>query len=179
MDQELVIAQTKRWIREIVIGLNFCPFANQEFKNDTIKYLVTETKDMSLAMQFLIRECVYLDQHEETATTLIIFSEGFRDFDEYLYLVNLCEKLIRKQRYEGIYQVASFHPDYTFEGEDPDDPANYTNRSIYPMLHILREEQLENALDKFPDPDAIPGKNIALARRKGLKQMQALRAACL
>jgi len=179
MDQELVIAQTKRWIREIVIGLNFCPFANQEFKNDTIKYLVTETKDMSLAMQFLIRECVYLDQHEETATTLIIFSEGFRDFDEYLYLVNLCEKLIRKQRYEGIYQVASFHPDYTFEGEDPDDPANYTNRSIYPMLHILREEQLENALDKFPDPYTIPEKNIALARQKGLKQMQALRAACL
>ncbi len=179
MDTTLIIDQTKRWIKEIVIGLNFCPFANQEYKNNTIRYQVSDTKDMSVAMMQLFEECTFLDNNNEISTTLIIFSEGFQDFDEYLFLVNLCEKLLRKQKYEGIYQIATFHPDYVFEGEDPEDPANYTNRSIYPMLHILREEQLENAIDRFPDTESIPEKNIEVARNSGIEKMKALRAACL
>lgn len=89
------------------------------------------------------------------------------------------ERLISKENYDGIFQIASFHPDYCFEGSDENDPANYTNRSIYPMLHILREESLTKALNLYPNPEDIPAHNIAFARQKGLKYMQLLRAACL
>lgn len=178
MDTTLIIDRTKQWVKDIVIGLNFCPFANKEYKSNTIRYQVSDTKDMSVAMMQLYDECVFLDEHTNTSTTLIIFSEGFKDFDEYLFLVNLCEQLLRKQKYEGIYQIATFHPDYIFEGEAPEDAANFTNRSPYPMLHILREEQLEEAIDKFPDTETIPEKNIAMARQIGTEKMKALLSAC-
>jgi hypothetical protein len=178
MDNKLFIQQTKKWIKDVVIGLNFCPFANKEYKNDTIRYQVSSSKDMNEVMMQLFEECVFLDLNEETSTTLLILSEGFQDFEEYLFLVDLCEKLLRKQKYEGVYQIATFHPEYVFEGEDPLDPANFTNRSIYPMLHLLREEQLEDAIDNFPDTELIPEKNIEVARKLGLEKLQALRAAC-
>jgi hypothetical protein len=142
MENSLIILQTKKWIKDVVIGLNFCPFANKVYINDTIRYQVSYSKDMSEVMMQLFEECVFLDLNEETSTTLLILSEGFQDFEEYLFLVDLCEKLLRKQKNEGVYQIATFHPEYVFEGEDPLDPANYTNRSLYPMLHLLREEQL-------------------------------------
>jgi hypothetical protein len=178
MENTLIIQQTKKWIKDVVIGLNFCPFANKEYKNDTIRYQVSSSKDMSEVMMQLFEECVFLDLNEETSTTLLILSEGFQDFEEYLFLVDLCEKLLRKQKYEGVYQIATFHPEYVFEGEDPLDPANFTNRSIYPMLHLLREEQLEDAIENFPDTELIPEKNIEVARKLGLEKLKALRAAC-
>lgn len=178
MENTLIIQQTKKWIKDVVIGLNFCPFANKEYINDTIRYQISNSKDMSEVMMQLFEECVFLDLNEETSTTLIILSEGFQDFEEYLFLVDLCEKLLRKQKYEGVYQIATFHPEYVFDGEDPLDPANFTNRSIYPMLHILREEQLEDAIENFPDTESIPEKNIDVARKLGLEKLQALRAAC-
>jgi hypothetical protein len=178
MENTLIIQQTKKWIKDVVIGLNFCPFANKEYKNDTIRYQVSNSKDMSEVMMQLFEECVFLDLNEETSTTLLILSEGFQDFEEYLFLVDLCEKLLRKQKYEGVYQIATFHPEYVFDGEDPLAPANFTNRSIYPMLHLLREEQLEEAIENFPDTELIPEKNIEVARKLGLEKLQALRAAC-
>lgn len=178
METTLVIDQTKKWIKSMVIGLNFCPFANQEYKNDTIRYQVSDTKDLSVAMMQLFDECTFLDQNETTSTTLIIFKDGFKEFDEFLFLVNLCEQLLRKQKYEGIYQIATFHPDYVFEGEAPDDPSNYTNRSPYPMLHLLREDQLEEAIEKFPDTETIPERNIELTKKMGIEKIKALRAAC-
>ena len=108
-------------------------------------------------------------------TTFIIFPDNFSDFETYLDLVELSEALAADQGYEGIYQIASFHPEYCFEGAEADDPANYTNRSIYPMLHLLREDSLSDALDNFPDAESIPERNIAFAQRKGLAFMQSLR----
>lgn len=178
MNTTLVIDQTKKWVKNMVIGLNFCPFANQEYKNDTIRYQVSDTIDLSVAMMQLFDECTFLDDNESISTTLIIFKDGFKEFDEFLFLVNLCEQLLRKQKYEGIYQIATFHPDYVFEGEDPNDPSNYTNRSPYPMLHLLREEQLEEVIEKFPDTETIPEKNIELTRKLGIEKIKALRAAC-
>lgn len=178
-DTSLIVSQTQKWVKNIVIGLNFCPFANQEYKNNTIRYQVSDTKDLSVAMMQMYEECLFLDENPSTATTLIIFSEGFKSFDEYLFLVDLCEQLLRKQKYEGIYQIATFHPDYVFEGEDKDDPSNFTNRSPYPMLHLLREDQLELAIDKFPDTELIPERNIKLSKEIGLEKMKSLLAACL
>ena len=94
-------------------------------------------------------------------------------------MVELAETLVEEEDYEGIYQVASFHPDYCFADAEIDDPANYTNRSIYPMLHILREASVTNAVDNYPDVEGVPERNMAFSREKGLKYMQLLRAACM
>ena len=93
--------------------------------------------------------------------------------------MELSEKLLKKEGYEGIYQLATFHPLYLFAGSAANDPANYTNRSPYAMLHLLREESLTAAIDRYPDTTRIPEKNIAYAQQKGLAAMKALREACM
>ena len=163
----------------MVIGCNFCPFAAKAVLKKTIRYVVVEEGDIESSLELFFTELRLLDQVAEVETTLIIFPHHFADFEDYLDLVELAEALIVEQNYEGVYQVASFHPDYCFEGAEADDPANYTNRSIFPMLHILREDSLSDALDNFPDAEGIPEKNIAFARRQGLKNMQMLRDACI
>jgi uncharacterized protein len=94
-------------------------------------------------------------------------------------LVELAEDLNAEEDYEGIYQIASFHPEYCFAGAETEDAANYTNRSVYPMLHILREDSITKALEFFQDAAGIPDRNIAFAHEKGVKYMAALRAACM
>lgn len=176
---DLQIEQTKKWILDVVIGCNFCPFAAKEFKKNSIKYTVQESKDIADCLSSLMKEVLILDEEKEIETTFLILPNGFNDFNEYLYLVSLVEKLIKKEKYEGIYQVASFHPNYCFQGAKNDDAANYTNRSIYPMLHILREDSIENVLEKYPNPESIPEKNIDFARERGVEYMKKLRDACL
>ena len=173
------ISQTKKWITDVVIGCNFCPFAAREVKQDRVHYEITGTNELAVALELLIGECRRLDENANVETTLLIFSQGFASFDAYLDLVSLAEQTLKHHRYEGVYQVASFHPLYCFDGEEEDDAANYTNRSPYPMLHLLREESIEKALEKYPDPDSIPGRNIEFARKKGEAYMRALRDACL
>lgn len=174
-----VITQTKKWITDVVIGCNFCPFAAREVKQDRVRYEITETDDLAVALELMIEECRKLDADPSIETTLIIFPQGFPSFDTYLDLISLAEKTLAHYHYEGVYQVASFHPQYCFEGEEEDDAANYTNRSPYPMLHLLREESVEKALEKYPEPESIPEQNIQFARKKGEAFMKALRNACL
>ena len=109
----------------------------------------------------------------------MIFSKGFEDFLQYLNLVDKGERLLIKEKYEGIYQLASFHPQYLFAGANENDPANYTNRSPYPMLHILREHSITKALENFVDPDSIPRKNIDFTKAKGIGYMKMLAASCM
>ncbi len=174
-----VIVQTKKWIVEVVVGCNFCPFAAREIKGNSIHYQVETATELAACLQSFLQECVRLDQDETLATTLLIFPGGFQRFDEYLELVALAEKLLKKSGYEGVYQVASFHPRYRFAKTVADDPANYTNRSIYPMLHLLREEQVEKALARYPHPEKIPDDNIDFARAKGEAYMRMLRESCI
>lgn len=163
-----VIERTKTWIREIVIGLNFCPFARKPFKEELILYKLDDTSDEAVALESFINTCRFLDKNPVMETALLIFPNGFSDFEEYLDLVDLSEKLLKEEGYEGVYQVASFHPSYIFAGSDENDPANYTNRSPYPMLHLLREDLLEIAIDKHANVDDIPNQNIAKAQSLGL-----------
>lgn len=179
INQEQVINQTKKWISDVVVGCNFCPFAAKEVKKNSIYYTVETSKDIADALTKLIREFNRLDEDENIETSFIILPNGFNDFNEYLHLTDLANKLIKKEKYEGVYQVASFHPNYCFSGSNDLDAANYTNRSIYPMLHILRENSIEKALEKYPDPDNIPNRNIDFAQKKGLAYMKMLRDACL
>lgn len=171
-----VIAHTKRWISGVVIDCNFCPFAAREMRLDTIHYEVDTGTDRQRFPQAFLEECRRLDRHPENETTLLIFPNGLESFDDYLDLLAEAESLLVKHNYEGIYQVASFHPLYCFADCEPDDAANYTNRSIYPMLHLLREDTVEKALLRHPNP---AGDNIRFSRAQGSARMRALRDACL
>jgi hypothetical protein len=100
-------------------------------------------------------------------TTLLVLTEGLEDFDDYLDLLEIAEALLADRGYEGTFQLASFHPDYVFADAEPDDPANFTNRSPYPMWHLLREAGLERALEHHPDPEGIPARNVEAMRELG------------
>lgn len=175
---EKIIEQTNNWIKSVVIDCNFCPFAAKALFNKSIRYVIKTDVSITESLAALKTELDELENKTDIETSFIIFANNFLDFDDYLDLVQEAEQLLTKQNYDGVYQIASFHPDYCFEGANEDDAANYTNRSIYPMLHILREESLTKALSLFPNPEEIPHKNIDFARQKGLKYMQLLRAAC-
>jgi len=174
-----IILKTKKWITDVVAGCNFCPFAGKVIKQNSIHYQVESSTETDECLYAFIQECIRLDDNENIDTSFLIFEHAFQQFDDYLDLVALAEKLLKKQGYEGIYQVASFHPQYRFANTAPDDAANYTNRSVYPMLHLLREELVEQALLHYPNPEKIPERNILFAHEKGLAYMKKLREACL
>lgn len=179
ISSEQVIAQTKKWILDVVIGCNLCPFAAREFKRSTIHYQIESSSRPESCLRAFLLECQRLDENPAIETTLLIFPGACQQFDDYLDLVAMAEELLETEGYEGVYQVASFHPDYCFADAAAEDPANYTNRSVYPMLHLLREERLENALANWPDPESIAERNVAFTRKKGLAYMKMLRDSCL
>ncbi|WP_206485676.1 DUF1415 domain-containing protein [Thalassotalea sp. G2M2-11] len=161
------IVKTQQWLEQVIIGLNFCPFAKKEFVNNTIHYYVCPQARLESALAEFAEQLHYLDQHPEVETTLFICSLGFREFTHYLDLVDYANELLVELGFEGVFQIASFHPDYVFEGEAPDDASNYTNRSPLPTLHLIREQSMARVLSVYPDPELIPEQNIALAREKG------------
>ena len=162
-----------------MIGCNFCPFAAKVFNKKQIRYLVLSPGDLKTCLTTLSAEFKYLDENEAVETTFIIFPNDHADFPGYLDMTERAEDFLAKENYEGIYQLASFHPQYCFAGSSDDDAANYTNRSPYPMLHILREDSITKALESFTNPESIPETNIDFARKKGLHYMQMLRASCM
>ena len=135
--------------------------------------------DLKTCLTLLSAEFKYLDENESVETTFIIFPNDHAHFLDYLDITERAEDFLAKENYEGIYQLASFHPQYCFAGSSEDDAANYTNRSPYPMLHILREDSITNALESFTNPENIPETNIDFARKKGLHYMQLLRQECI
>lgn len=179
MTTDIEIQQVQQWLKQVIIGFNFCPFAKREFDQGSIRYSVIRHGQLEQCLQSLIDECILLDQETDIETGLLIFPDAFTAFDDFLDFVDLANALLLEQGYEGIYQLANFHPDYCFEGSDDNDAANYTNRAPYPMLHIIREASLEAALENYPNPEAIPERNIALARKTGLEKMQQLLASCI
>jgi hypothetical protein len=176
-DQDIKAA-TLAWLKSIIIEYSICPFAKRELNRGSIRFNVNHDTEIEQCLLSLILECDRLDKEPDIETTLLIYADAFAEFDDYLDFLEIAESLLIEQGYEGTYQLASFHPDYCFQGSDPDDAANYTNRSPYPMLHLLREASLEQAIASHPDPENIPQRNIELTRKLGLSKMQALLAAC-
>lgn len=157
----------KDWILTTIIGFNFCPFAKREFDRETIHYELVDERAREEQLFALVHEFERLDRHPEIETTIVILPKGLESFFDYLDFLELANELLADQEYEGTYQLASFHPDYCFGDAHQDDPANFTNRSPYPLIHIIREASLERVLAKYPDPESIPEKNIELAQNKG------------
>ncbi|VAW79860.1 hypothetical protein MNBD_GAMMA15-1860 [hydrothermal vent metagenome] len=171
-DDEACIQQTRRWVKDVIVAHSFCPFAGREVERDSIRYTVCPESKVPAALEALIDECVLLDDDSHIETTLVVYPGGFEVFEDYLDFSALAEALLVEQGYEGVYQLATFHPDYLFSDSSEDDPANYTNRSPYPVLHILREASLETAIDGHPDPEGIPERNISYARKLGLNVLR-------
>ncbi len=166
-----VIQSTKLWLRDIIVALNFCPFAKKELERQTIHFCVTQHSTLADSLELLLDQFQYLDQHNDVETTLIIFAQSFNDFDDYLELVEYANGMLEQGGYNGIFQLATFHPDYCFAGEPTSDPANYTNRSPYPIIHILREQSLSRVLKQYPNPESIPDNNIAKTRELGAQDL--------
>ncbi len=176
---ETTIAQTKKWIVDVVIGCNFCPFAAREVKLGTVHYEVLEKANLKNTLEKCSQLWTQLDNDETVATSLLILPNDFASFTTYLDLVSKAEMLLHEEGYDGVYQIASFHPQYLFAGSHETDPSNYTNRSPYPMLHFLREASVTKVIDSHPNIDEVPIQNIAFAKEKGLSYMQQLFAGCM
>jgi hypothetical protein len=176
MDQ--IIKQTRCWIESIVIANNFCPFVRNVFQQDHIAYHIIDSNDMEECLFEVIQACKNLDSNPSIETSLLIYPQQFEDFGQFLDFAELAEQLLIDQAYEGIYQLATFHPEYCFAETLADDPANYTNRSPYPMLHLLREESISIAADNYPDIDKIPERNIETAHNLGLEKMRTMLQDC-
>lgn len=177
-EQQPCMTATENWVEQVIVQHNLCPFARREVKRGSIRYVAVEDTKPKAVLKALQAEYALLGQQPAVETTLVILPRGFDDFHAYLDVVDRAEAALCEQGHEGVYQLASFHPDYCFDGEAQDDAANYTNRSPYPTLHILREASLEQALDNYPDPEAIPERNIAFSRDKGSAFFARLLAAC-
>jgi len=172
------IGPVRHWVETVVVGLNLCPFAKRELVNDRVRFSVSEAETEEQLLVDLQAELELLNNEETVETTLLIHPRVLQDFFDYNQFLNYVDRLLTQMELEGVYQVASFHPDYQFSGTRPVDVENYTNRSPYPMLHLIREDSLERAIASYPDPDRIPERNIELLERLGRDKMQALLQAC-
>ena len=179
MNEDAIIAAVRQWLESIVVDLNLCPFAKRELVRERVRFSVTAaTSDVQLLMS-LERELEFLNQNASVETTLLIHPQVLQSFDAYNQFLSQADGLLVQMNLEGVYQVASFHPDYQFGGTAPDDVENYTNRSPYPVLHLLREETLARVIADSPDIDEVPVRNIALMNRLGRDKLQAMLQACL
>lgn len=169
---QLAIQQTKLWINDVVIGLNLCPFAAPVVAKNLVNYNVVDGDDIEQHLHQLADVLKTLDENNNIETSLIIFPQAYAVFDDYLDLLHLADLLVEDLSYSGVYQLASFHPDYLFEGSSEDDASNYTNRSPYPMLHLLRESSIEKAVGSYENIEGVPEKNIKRLREIGYKTMQ-------
>lgn len=173
-----IIDHTRKWISSVIIGHNLCPFARREFEAERIHYAVINSPDRMEQLEQIILECEALDDNPARETSLLIFPQGLAGFEDYLDALGIGNKLLEDLGYAGVYQLASFHPDYCFDGVPANDPSHYTNRSPYPMVHILREASVTRALQTFPHPENIPARNIEHTRGLGLAVMQNLLSEC-
>jgi len=166
---EKIIAATQAWLEKAVIGLNLCPFAKAVHIKKQIRYVVSDANTADALRAELIRELLMLQATDpvDIDTTLLIHPYVLGDFLDYNDFLDIVESAIDDLALAGEIQVASFHPDYQFAGTAPDDIDNYTNRSPYPTLHLLRETSIERAVAAFPDAALIFEKNIATMRRIG------------
>ncbi len=171
---EYIIDRTQHWLRSFIVNLNICPFAKREIEKGTLKLHVALAQKLQQALEEFLMEIIFLDKNPAVETTLLIYPSLFSDFFRYLDFVDLAERLICEQGYEGIYQLATFHPDYCFAEVEFNDVSNYTNRSPYPMIHLLREASLEKAIAYYGDTEDIPKNNIATMQRLGLKNIKEL-----
>lgn len=168
-DDQTVIDATRIWLEKAVIGLNLCPFAKAVYVKNQIRYVVSHARHTDQFLEELDSELERLanTDPEEIDTTLLIHPTLFPEFSVFNDLLDLAETAPEALGLEGVLQVASFHPDFQFADTQPDDMSNYTNRSPYPTLHLIRESSIARAAESFPDPSVIFERNIEVVNELG------------
>lgn len=173
---ETVLAATRAWLERAVIGLNLCPFAKAVHARGQVHFAVSAADSPAQVLEDLVREldALVVRDPQERDTTLLVVPRCLEQFLDYNAVVARGERMIRKKRLEGVIQLASFHPHYCFADANEDDVTNFSNRSPYPTLHLLREASIEKAVRAFPDPQAIYGANLETLRKLGAQGWAAL-----
>jgi hypothetical protein len=169
LDHDAVIAATGQWLEKAVIGLNLCPFAKAVHVKKQIRYVVSDATTPEALLEQLMDELQHLSDSdaEQVDTTLLIHPWVLADFEDYNEFLDVADAALEDMDLDGILQVASFHPDYQFADTHKNDIENYTNRSPYPSLHLLREDSVERAVEAFPEAADIFEKNIDTLRTLG------------
>jgi hypothetical protein len=169
LSSDEIIAATRRWVELAVIGLNLCPFAESPYRANRVRLCVSEQRSAAGLLEELRAELASLAASDcsECETTLLIHPWVLTDFIEYNEFLGICDDTVAEVGLEGVVQVASFHPQYQFADSHPDDIENCTNRSPYPMLHLLREASVERAVEAIGDADEIYRRNIRTLRALG------------
>lgn len=168
-DSATVTDHTRQWLEKAVIGLNLCPFAKAPHVKNLVRISVSQARHLDGFLEDLDRELQLLGDTpaDELETTLLVHPTLFPDFDTFNQMLDIADAAVVDNGLEGIIQIAPFHPDFQFEGTDSDDIGNYTNRSPYPTLHLIREDSIAKAAQAFPDASAIFERNIALLEKMG------------
>ena len=179
-DDRRVIAETRAWVDRAVIGLNLCPFAKAPQVKGLVRYAASAATDPAALLADLITELERLAESkpEKLETTLLIHPGVLADFADYNDFLEVAEDTVAELDLEGVIQVASFHPNYQFDGSEADDIGNATNRSPYPSLHLIREESIDRAVEAFPDAETIYETNIATLEKLGAAGWAALQQQC-
>lgn len=178
-EAEQVLADTRRWLERAVIGLNLCPFASAVHLRQQIRWVVSQARSEDALVEELARELRLLADADpdQVATTLLIHPWVLNDFLDYNDFLELADATVEALELEGVLQVASFHPQYQFADSEPEDISNFSNRSPFPTLHLLREDDVERAVEALPDSVRLYETNIETLRRLGLDGWRRLFAA--
>ena len=169
MTEEQVLAKTRHWLEAAVIGLNLCPFAKAVYVKNQVRLVVSKARHADDLLEELDRELDLLvaTPASEIDTTLLIHPTLFEDFLDFNDFLEVAEGVVDEHELEGVVQLASFHPQFQFDDAEPDDISNYTNRAPFSILHLLREESVERAVEAFPQADTIFEANIATLEKLG------------
>lgn len=167
---------TRRWVDRFVVAENLCPFAAPALREQPLRVVVNESSDVDTLAAAVLEEMDALQSapEHELVTSVLVMPNALADFEDYLDFAALADELLESSGLEGVLQIATFHPQYCFADVGADDVSNYSNRSPFPMLHFLREAALTRALENYPDPEAIPQRNIEHLRSLGLPRVQEL-----
>jgi uncharacterized protein len=170
IDEALILQKTRLWLEKAVIGLNLCPFAKAVYVKNQIRLVVSKARHTDDLLEELDRELDLLvaTPAAEIDTTLLIAPTLFADFLDFNDFLEIAEGVVDEHGLEGVVQLASFHPKFQFDGTEIDDISNYTNRSPYAILHLLREDSVERAVEAFPQAETIFETNIATLEKLGL-----------
>ena len=179
MQDNIIIELVLKWVESFVVELNLCPFVKRELANNRVRLTTTNAVTEEQLLEDLQSELELLNKDATVETTLLIHPKVLQDFYEYNDFLSLTDSLLVEMDLEGVFQIASFHPNYQFGGTDPEDVENYTNRSPYPILHLLREDSLEKAIANYPNTDQIPTRNIELMNSMGQDKLNEIMQACV
>jgi hypothetical protein len=176
MSEEEILAVTRIWLEKAVIGLNLCPFAKAVYVKNQVRLVVSRARHADDLLEELDRELDLLvaTPADEIDTTLLIHSTLFEDFLDFNDFLEVADGVVEEHGLEGVIQLASFHPRFQFDGTEPDDISNYTNRAPFAMLHLLREDSVEKAVEAFPEAEAIFEENIKTLEKLGHAGWRAL-----